>query len=55
MGSRTEQTAKAERLSGRALIAAAILCFVASGGLLWWRYGASVFNDLVVAGLALCF
>jgi hypothetical protein len=46
---------KQERNSGRLLIAGAVLCLVASGGLLWWRFGASVFSDLVVAGLAMCF
>jgi hypothetical protein len=55
MESRTEHAGKPERLSGRILIAGAILCLVASGGLLWWRHGASVFSDLVLAGLALCF
>ncbi len=50
-----DQADKQERVSGRLLIVGAVLCFVASGGLLWWRYGASVFNDLVLAGLALCF
>ena len=37
------------------LFAGAALCLVASGGLLWWRYGGAVFNDMVVATLAWCF
>ena len=55
MDSRTEHAGKPERLSGRVLIAGAILCLVASGSLLWWRHGGFVFSDLVLAGLALCF
>ena len=51
----TEQTRPHERQIGRTLIVAAILCLVGSGGLLWWRYGGSVFNDMVLAGLAMCF
>jgi hypothetical protein len=49
-----EQT-KPERHIGGSLIVAAILCLVVTGGLLWWRYGGSVFNDMVLAGLAMCF
>ncbi|HZH52493.1 MAG TPA: hypothetical protein VEZ16_11510 [Microvirga sp.] len=55
MSLRTDRAEKPERLPARMLIAGAVLCVVASGGLLWWRYGASVFNDLVLAGLAWCF
>ncbi|MCB5175614.1 MULTISPECIES: hypothetical protein [Microvirga] len=55
MSLETEQAGRSERWSGGALIAGAALCLVASGGLLWWRYGGSVFNDLVLAGLAWCF
>jgi hypothetical protein len=51
----TEQTKHPERQIGRGLIVAGVLCLVASGGLLWWRYGGSVFNDMVLAGLATCF
>lgn len=29
--------------------------FIAAGGLLWWRHGAAVFNDYVIAALAWCF
>jgi hypothetical protein len=50
-----DQSDKHERHAGSMLIGAAILCIVASGGLLWWRYGGSVFNDMVLAGLAWCF
>lgn len=31
------------------------LSFIAAGGLLWWRHGAAVFNDYVIAALAWCF
>jgi hypothetical protein len=51
----TEHSTRQERQLGRALIAAAILCLVGAGGLLWWRYGGAVFNDMVLAGLAWCF
>ncbi|WP_198411850.1 hypothetical protein [Microvirga flavescens] len=43
------------RIAGRALFAAAILCVVAAGALLWARYGGAVFNDMILAGLAWCF
>lgn len=29
--------------------------FIVAGGLLWWRHGAAVFNDYVIAALAWCF
>jgi len=51
----TEQSTTSERRTGLALVAAAILCLVASGGLLWWRYGGVIFNDMVSAALAWCF
>lgn len=51
----TEPSTKSERRAGMVLIAGAILCLVASGGLLWWRYGGVVFNDMVLAALAWCF
>jgi hypothetical protein len=44
-----------ERRAGLTLVAAAILCLLASGGLLWWRYGGAIFNDMVGATLAWCF
>lgn len=37
------------------LVAGAAAMTIAAGGLLWWRYGGAVFNDMVVAGLAWCF
>jgi len=51
----TEHTTKQERHAAGAMIAAAILCLVGVGGVLWWRSGGAVFNDLVMAGLAWCF
>jgi len=44
-----------ERIAGRALLAGAVLCLMGAGGLLWWRHGASVFTDMIVSGLAICF
>jgi hypothetical protein len=44
-----------ERRTRMALVAGAVLCAVASGGLLWWRYGGVIFNDMVTAALAWCF
>jgi hypothetical protein len=35
--------------------AAAALCLVGAGLLLWWRHGAAVFSDTVLAALAWCF
>jgi hypothetical protein len=35
--------------------AAAALCLVAAGLLLWSRHGAAVFSDTVMAALAWCF
>ncbi len=43
-----------ERRVRAGLLAGAVLCLVASGGLLWWRYGGAVFNDLVSTTLAWC-
>ncbi|CAA9358286.1 MAG: hypothetical protein AVDCRST_MAG90-3046 [uncultured Microvirga sp.] len=37
------------------LTGAAAAMAVAAGGLLWWRHGAAVFSDVVMAGLAWCF
>jgi hypothetical protein len=51
----TEQSRKSDHRTGLTLIAGGVLCLVASGGLLWWRYGGVVFNDMVVAALAWCF
>jgi hypothetical protein len=37
------------------LFAGAGFLFIAAGGLLWWRNGASVFTDMALAALAWCF
>jgi hypothetical protein len=55
MSVQTEQTDQREQRARVALVAGAVLCFIASGGLLWWRYGGDVFNDLVMTTLAWCF
>jgi hypothetical protein len=55
MSLETEHTERQEQRARVGLVAAAILCLVGSGGLLWWRYGGAVFTDLVTAGLAWCF
>jgi hypothetical protein len=41
--------------SGRVLVACALALVVAAGLLLWWRFGAAIFNDMVLAALAWCF
>ena len=51
----TEQSSPMERRVGFALVAAAILCLVAAGSLLWWHYGGAIFSDLVLTTLAWCF
>ena len=51
----TEHSSRHERRAGVILVAGAVLCLVASGGLMWWRYGGAVFNDMVLSGLAWCF
>jgi hypothetical protein len=48
---RTDQQEQRVRIG---LLVAAVLCLVASGGLMWWRYGGAVFNDLVQTTLAWC-
>lgn len=58
MNTGTAQTSmndRQERQLGRTLVVAAVLFLVAAGGLLWWRYGDGVFNDMIVAGLSWCF
>ena len=40
---------------GLGLLAAGALCLVAAGGLLWWRRGAAVFEDVVSSAIAWCF
>ena len=37
------------------IAAAAALCLIGAGLLLWARHGAAVFSDTVVAALAWCF
>jgi hypothetical protein len=56
-GLATAPHAAAERPHRPALIlsAAAALCLVGAGLLLWWRYGDAVFSDTVLAALAWCF
>ena len=51
----TQHSGGSERRTAAILTAGAVLCLVASGGLLWWRYGGAVFNDMVLSGLAWCF
>jgi hypothetical protein len=49
---------EAERRPSRApllVTAAAVLCLVGAGLLLWGRHGAAVFGDTVIAALAWCF
>lgn len=41
--------------TGLVLLGLTGLSFIAAGGLLWWRHGAAVFNDYVIAALAWCF
>ena len=55
MNTGTEQSSTHERRAGVALLVGAVLCLVASGGLMWWRYGGAVFSDMVLSGLAWCF
>jgi hypothetical protein len=51
----TGQAERQEWIVRAGLLAGAVLCLVASGGLLWWRYGGAVFNDLMSSTLAWCF
>jgi hypothetical protein len=41
--------------TGALLLGLGGLALVATGGLLWWRNGAAVFTDTVLAALAWCF
>jgi hypothetical protein len=50
-----EQSTRGEQQARFALLAGSVLCLVAAGGLLWWRYGGAVFNDMVSAAVAWCF
>ena len=42
-------------LAGRGLVAAAVVCLVAAGLVLWASRGDAVFTDVVLAALAWCF
>ena len=55
MNVETGHTERHEQRARVSLVAGAVLCLVASGGLLWWRYGGAVFDDLVNTTLAWCF
>lgn len=53
-----EERSLADRRSHRPVLiiaAAAMLSLAGAGLLLWWRYGAAVFSDTVLAALAWCF
>lgn len=49
------QGSRGERGAALALLGGAAATAITAGGLLWWRYGGTVFNDMVVSGLAWCF
>jgi len=49
------RSADRARFSARVLVISAAALFVGAGGLLWWRHGAAVFSDMVLAGIAWCF
>jgi len=51
----TGQVSHQERRVRMGLLVGAVLCLVGSGGILWWRYGGAIFNDLVLTTLAWCF
>jgi len=53
-GTVLEVAPETERRLSRILVAGAVLCLVATGGLLWWQFGAAVFTDMMMAGLAWC-
>jgi hypothetical protein len=55
MSTGTENSSRHEHRASVILLAGAVLCLVASGGLMWWRYGGAVFNDMVLSALAWCF
>ena len=57
LAARSEEPAVPPRPTRTAplLFAGAGLLFIAAGGLLWWRNGASVFTDMALAALAWCF
>lgn len=43
------------RAAAAVAVAALVLVVAAIAGLLWFRYGAAVFFDIVAAGIAACF
>lgn len=57
MNARTKSrdSLSAEAWLGRLLIGGAVACLIGVGGILWWRQGGAVFNDMVLAALAWCF
>jgi uncharacterized iron-regulated membrane protein len=58
MSAVAEHEATQARRSNRPVLlvaAAAALCLVGAGLLLWSRHGAAVFSDTVLAALAWCF
>ena len=55
MNAEGERSTRGEQQARVALLAGSVLCFVAAGCVLWWRYGGAVFNDMVSAAVAWCF
>jgi len=57
MNSRTglEHRQTSEPRLGRALIVGAVVCLIGAGGILWWRHGGAIFDDMVLGALAWCF
>ena len=51
----SEDRTSSDAWLGRLLIGGAVACLVGVGGLLWWRHGGAVFDDMVSAALAWCF
>jgi hypothetical protein len=41
--------------AGRVLLVAGGLSLIGAGALMWWRNGAAIFTDTVLAALAWCF
>ena len=57
MSSRTglEHRQTSDPRLGRALIVGAVACLIGAGGILWWRHGGAIFDDMVSGALAWCF
>ena len=53
--SRASETARRLSRPARLIVGAGALLLVGAGLLLWWRHGAAVFNDTVLAALSWCF